>query len=195
MSLDDAESHNREAMHRERDELVRGQISDSETYDRSILTLSSSFLGFSVAFIHFAVRGVRIEILWVLIASWSFYCLSIFAVLASILVTQWVRRKMVEHLADYYERDDSCLFGFSKKMQNLQWVNVLSGATFAVATLFLVVFASVNLERGVMPDTPGGNGQPLEKGAPINMPYPRPQPTPQPNNTPAPNPAPSPQKL
>ena len=76
MSLDNLQKQNIEIMQRQRDELVRSQISDSETYDRSILTLSSSFLGFSIAFIHFAANEELIRILWAVIVAWSFYFIS-----------------------------------------------------------------------------------------------------------------------
>ena len=113
MSLDNLQKQNIEIMQRQRDELVRSQISDSETYDRSILTLSSSFLGFSIAFIHFAANEELIRILWAVIVAWSFYFISILSVLISILAMQKARGEMVDALEPYYLQGDGRLLKLS----------------------------------------------------------------------------------
>ena len=113
MSLDKAEEQNFEIMRHQRDELVRGQISDSETYDRSILTLSSSFLGFSIAFIHFAANEEPIQILWAVIVAWALYFFSILSVLISILAMQKARGEMVDALEPYYLQGDGRLLKLS----------------------------------------------------------------------------------
>src|SRR6266853_1313026 len=68
---------------RTRDELATNARSMSETYDRSLLTLSSAFLGGSIAFIS---RVVEIDVAvskWLLYVSWSLFATTIVLTVAS----------------------------------------------------------------------------------------------------------------
>lgn len=59
-----------------RDELLAKQMSNSETYDRSMLSLSSAFLALSVTFIKDIVPVKESLCTWLLYLSWGSICVN-----------------------------------------------------------------------------------------------------------------------
>src|SRR4051812_20704627 len=70
----ETEDELRERLHKEhKDELVKKQISNAENFDKSVLTLSTSALGFSVAFIKDFADLASASERWMLPLSWCLF--------------------------------------------------------------------------------------------------------------------------
>ena len=70
------------------DELVKKQISNSENFDRSVLTLSASGLGLSLAFIKDVAPIAQAHARGLLIGSWGLFGTAIVATIASFMSSQ-----------------------------------------------------------------------------------------------------------
>lgn len=73
-----------------RDELLAKQMSNSETYDRSMLSLSSAFLALSVTFIKDIVPVKELLCTWLLYLSWGggLFALTIIVIFLSFIYGQ-----------------------------------------------------------------------------------------------------------
>jgi nitrate reductase NapE component len=65
----------------------------SETYDKTIVTLSGGALALSITFVHEIVKSPLPETLWLLATAWGAFACSILASLVSLLTSQWALRK------------------------------------------------------------------------------------------------------
>ena len=97
----------RQKLHDElRDELFRCQLSNSQILDKSILSLSSAGLGFSLAFIKNVVSPDKVSHLWLLYCSWGVFILAIVCTLVSFLTSQQGIKKQLELNAEYYLKNN-----------------------------------------------------------------------------------------
>ena len=97
----------RQRLHDElRDELFRCQLSNSQILDKSILSLSSAGLGFSLVFIKNVVSLDKASHLWLLYCSWGVFILAIVCTLVSFLTSQQGIKKQLELNAEYYLKNN-----------------------------------------------------------------------------------------
>ena len=85
-----------------RDELYKRQLSNSEAYDRAILSLSSAGLAISLTFIKFIVPLEKAEYLSVLKASWVLFLISVIATVVSFLIGNKGISKQLDYAEQYY---------------------------------------------------------------------------------------------
>lgn len=186
-----------------RKDLLTRQLSNSENFDRAILSLSVACLGFSLAFIKDVIPLVDAKLLFCLYLSWLFFTISILTTLISFLSSQSGIKKQLEYAEKYYiERKNEF---FTKKHWTARitdLLNISSGIIFVIAIIFSVVFVYSNIEGGKKMEKPGQKkkvpitegatipemqkipGDVIKKGAPIpNMqPIPKPPKTNQPGS-------------
>ncbi len=151
-----------------REELLTQQRSNAETYDRSLLTLSSGLLGISLAFIKDVVPLAHAEYKWLLFLSWSGFALTIILTISSIIYGQYKIRKLLDLAERYYlnkeatARDESARI--SKKIDRF---NIWSGSVFILAILFSISFVILNNYKEI----PMGKEDKgiLKKGQPTNQ--------------------------
>jgi hypothetical protein len=127
------------------DELVKKQISNSENFDRSILTLSSSALGLSLAFIKDVTPVSTARYSPLLISSWWLFGFSIVATIASFMTSQCAIRDQITASEKYYidgEEDARKETAASKWTEKL---NLLSGIAFIIGIVLTIVFVTLNL--------------------------------------------------
>lgn len=168
-----------------RDELLKQQISNSETYDKSLLTLSSAFLGLSLAFVKDIVPRAEVRHLWILFLSWAAFTVVIVGTIWSFIYGQRVIKRLLDGARRYYKEKDQMAFEESRKYSDkLDRVNERSGFVFIVAVLLSVAFVFVNIQPEVsMSKETKTQGETLKKSRPVNeFQEVNPTPTPQQGN-------------
>lgn len=129
-----------------RDDLRKRQLSNTEHYDRTILTLSSSGLALSLTAIKFAIPLATAKYLFLLQWSWWSFGATISISIIAYLVSNKALDKQLEIAEDYYSKgiEDA----FSKK----NWystvndrLNVAVGLTFLIATALIISFVALNI--------------------------------------------------
>ena len=132
-----------------RDELYKRQLSNSEAYDRAILSLSSAGLAISLTFIKFIVPIDEATCLGVLKASWVLFLLSIIFTVASFLIGNKGISKQLEYAEQYYIDSKANAFN---KFNIYAYINIIfnyiSGTLFLVALTSVVSFVIINLNHG-----------------------------------------------
>lgn len=128
------------------DDLNQRQMSNSETYDKSLLTLSSAFLGLSLTFIQNVVPLKTAEYLFLLYLSWGLFALTVILTIASFIYGQAVIDKLKDgakrHFIEGKKDEDTRSLVLSKRLALL---NTADGVVFIVGVVSLVVFVAWNV--------------------------------------------------
>ena len=128
-----------------RRELTVKQNSNSENYDKNILTLSSAGLGLSLAFIKDIVPRQEMTDQGTLLLSWLFFGLAIIATLVSFQFSQLAIQAALNDAVEYYiNRKDEFR---SRECAWARWtgrLNWASGVLFVLATLTTAIFVARN---------------------------------------------------
>lgn len=132
-----------------RDELLKRDLSNTENYDKSILTLSAAALGLSLTAIRFIVPLETASHLWLVILCWVLLLGSIISSLAAFLVSNKAIEIQISHAEDYYIK---CIAeAFDRKNVYLRvnsYLNRATGLMFAVAITAIVAFVTFNITPG-----------------------------------------------
>jgi|SRR5882724_7539001 len=120
----------------------------TDSYDQSLLTLSSAGLGLSIAFIKDLVPLQSAVWLPLLYVSWVLFVLTILFTVASFLLSVKVQKLQLEYLWKFYVgRDDSYRDKKSWYSNSLQWCTIIGGTFFLSAFICTAVFAVGNVLR------------------------------------------------
>lgn len=143
------------------------EISNSETYDKSLLTLSSAFLGLSLTFINNVVSLSEAGQLFLLYFSWALFALTIVITISSFIYSQWVIRELKERARKYFlegKTDENERSETLSKRQEI-W-NLFSGVCFILAVLAITTFISLNVMGGTIMNRAQTN-VPEKRGQPV----------------------------
>lgn len=128
------------------DELVKKQISNSENFDKSVLTLSASGLGLSLAFVKDVTPLVQAYGRGLLILSWGLFGVAIVATIASFMTSQTAIRFQMTAAHEYYIcRNDEFLAKRSIASRGTDVLNFLAGVAFIAAIASTILFVLLNL--------------------------------------------------
>jgi hypothetical protein len=144
--------------------------SSTDSYDQSLLTLSSGGLGLSIAFIKDIVPLQHATWLTLLYMSWGAFGLCILATVVSFQVAIATQREHLDHCWKFYvERDDSYRDKRGRYSRLLRCYTIAAGSFFLVALACTIVFAVGNVRRySKMPDENAGKR--LQEGrAPVAL--------------------------
>ncbi|MBC7819979.1 MAG: hypothetical protein IAG10_24110 [Planctomycetaceae bacterium] len=142
----EVEQRRLDAYQRYRDDLLKRQISNSESYDKAILTLSSAALGLTLTFIDRVVPLRQAECLSLMIAVWVLFATSIVVTLISYHISQIAISTQLANADQYYlhGREE-----FASKIPRGAFLTELasyfSSLTFLSAVICLVIFVGINL--------------------------------------------------
>jgi hypothetical protein len=163
-----------------RADLLTRQLSNSENYDKAVLSLATAFLGLSLAFLKDIVSIERSDWVPLLYGSWISLGLAVLCTVVSFQVSQCAIDVQLRRAEDYYLRNDQSALSKSSLAKATEWINAASGTLFVLGVLLTIAFVIVNLERrlevgsdsiqqgprgATLPNKP--QNAPLEKGAPI----------------------------
>ena len=127
-------------LNKHKDELLKRDLSNTENYDKAILTLSSAGLGFSLVAIKSIVPWESAVFVWLVISGWSLLLLSIIICLVAYLVSNkaiGIELKKVENKGTANQKN-----GW-KKLNKI--LNISSGVTFIIAMSLIVLFVILNV--------------------------------------------------
>jgi hypothetical protein len=142
-----------------RDELLAQQFSNSEAYDKAVLTLSSAFLGVSLAFIKDVPHQGALAHLSLMFCSWSLLTLAIIVTVASFRVGNAATTIQIERDRRYYIEYEQKTYGRSPLARTVDVLNWTSGVLFLLGVVLTVFFVSVNLsESNAMSKKSDGTG-------------------------------------
>ncbi|MBU0566776.1 hypothetical protein KJ693_02160 [bacterium] len=132
-----------------RNDLLNRQLSNSENFDRAILSLSTAGLGFSLAFIKDIVPFAQVSHLKLLCLSWYMFAIAIVVTLVSFIASQLGIDKQLIFAKEYY------LEGKEKSLDKPNWPaiiitysNYVSCLVFIVAIFLTVFFVYQNILGG-----------------------------------------------
>ena len=127
-------------------DLLERQLSNSVIHDRAILTLSTSALGISLAFIKNIVPIDVIQCTCLLIASWWLFGSAIISTMASFMVSQMSIKKQLEYAKKYYlDKQTEYQNKTNKCAKSTEFLNWLSCLTFGSAIIATIIFVTINL--------------------------------------------------
>jgi hypothetical protein len=150
-SVDDLKESVREQLYTQtREELLRVQLANAENYDKTILSLSTAALGFSLVFIKDIVPVIIGS--WLLILSWWLFILAIIINIFSYIKSFFIIERQLKDVEKYYNYKSSkkdkeeCLENSEKGCNFIIWLNTISGGFCILAIIVTVIFASINLK-------------------------------------------------
>ena len=137
----------RERLHAEAKKVLEeSRLSNSQLYDRAILTLSTSALWLSIAFIRFIVPIADAQCKVLLTISWYFFGLAIIVTILSFWASQQAIKVQLDHNYKYYmEKKDEFLTKTNPFAVATDIMNYLSGALFMAAVFFTILFVTLNI--------------------------------------------------
>jgi hypothetical protein len=122
--------------------------SSTDSFDQSVLTMSSGVLGLSLAFVKEIVPLNKAVWLHVLYTSWVSFVLCVAITVISFRVSVAAQNKNLEYLAKYYlERRDEFFNKQSAYSKALTWLTWAAGTLFIVGLASTVVFCIKNVAR------------------------------------------------
>lgn len=137
-----------------RDELLKRQLSNSEGYDKAILSLSSAGLALSLTAIRFIVPLETATYLWAIKLSWVLFLLTVISTLVAYLIGNSAITKELSKAEKYYVKGivDSHLESNTYQKVN-HVLNRATGVFFALAISLVVFFVIINIKgEAVMSD-------------------------------------------
>lgn len=180
-------------------ETHKRELSGSENFDKSVLTLSSAGLGLSISFLKDFVRLDSALVTWILYASWITFTVATISTMASFRMSGKALNHHKGIAERAYMKGDWDAFEepnpWDAKTEKL---NRISAWSFGAALILTIVFMISNLEgkRMAVPrikNLEQGTSDLLQKGAPVpTMQKPVPSPVPPVSSSDAPmSPSPS----
>lgn len=144
-----SENENNEALFmRMKDEISKRELSNSENYDKTILTYSGFGLTFSMAFIKDVVPLKTAIGLSTLYASWIFFVCAIICVIISYFMSQKGLKRQIQIAECYYLKNCDKAFELPNKWAKLtDNLNMISGALFILGVILNTYFCYININN------------------------------------------------
>ena len=129
-----------------RDDLMKRDLSNTESYDRAILTVSTTFLGASIAFIKFVVPFDQALYLPLLVSCWALLFLALTCSIWAYRVgNQAIAIKLIQARQYYIEGDESAFDNQNRYAIFNNQLNSAAGGGLVLAMLLLIFFVSINV--------------------------------------------------
>jgi len=130
-----------------RDEIQKRELSNTENYDKAILTLSSTGLALSLSVIRFLTPEAPLNTN-LLICSWYLFFFTIAGSLVAFILSNKALEKAQENAEEYYiegNKKDFQTKSIYGKINEL--LNIVVGITFLAAVLTLTIFVQSNINH------------------------------------------------
>jgi len=152
-----------------RSEIFRRQLSNSENFDKAILTYASGSLALSLTFLKDFVPLDQASYAGILYCSWILFAFCIAVTVASYRVSNVAHERQLKIAEEYYRSGDHRVL--MQKNQPAIWtdrLNWISGGAFCVAVFLTTAFVAVNAKEASMirerKDHPGSFNSERAKG-------------------------------
>ena len=183
---------NGEKMNEYRNILIAAEQKSQDDYDKTLVSLSGGALGISFIFIEQVIGDNQVISECILISAWSVWCFSLASIVFSFFFSRLALRKAINQCDN--NNYSGGVGGLASKVTAC--LNALSGLSFIIGVVLIIVFCSKNLGGKVVSDSnkpanpavekkgyippappvpvqPSPNRQPLSEGV-IPPPPPRP---------------------
>ena len=132
-----------------RDEFLERDLSNTENYDKAILTLSSSSLALSLTVIKFIVPIAAAKYIIFLQVSWALLAISVICSLLAFLVSNKALKKQLDNAREYYKENNEAAFGQKNLYTTINsFLNIVTGLFFSIAISLLIAFIMINTTTG-----------------------------------------------
>lgn len=129
-------------------EVDKRELSNTDNYDKNILTLSSAGLAISLTVFKDIAPHDQTAYVWLLYSAWILFGCAILATIFSFLISNAALRAELEIAHKYYIEEDESVFGkVSLESKILKWVNGFSGGFFVLAIISVITFGVINFDR------------------------------------------------
>ncbi|MBW2741328.1 MAG: hypothetical protein JRE64_21355 [Deltaproteobacteria bacterium] len=129
-----------------RDELLKRELSNTENYDKAILTLSSASLGLSLTAIRFVVPLESATYIWLIKLGWVLLLFSIITSLAAFLMSNKAISKQLNNARGYYKNGIADAFNRSNIFIKINsFLNYSTGLLFLSALCVILIFVTLNI--------------------------------------------------
>ncbi|MBP1627552.1 MAG: hypothetical protein H6Q00_2027 [Holophagaceae bacterium] len=146
-----------------RNEIWSRQMSNSESYDRNLLSLATLFLGLSLTFLKDISCYPSTTYRFMLSSSWGLFALAVVCTIGSILTSQAGLNRRLEDAEQYYIEGSEDHFNKRNSYAvGTRYLNKMSAISFISAIVLTVWFVIINLPGGKM-----NSNDRLERGAPV----------------------------
>ena len=152
---------------RTRDELVASTRSNSASYDRALLTLSSAFLGGSLAFVGQVVDFDSASLKCALYVAWALFVVTILITITSFIYGLLKFQPLLDAAERYYLQQNKEAWKTSLTVQRA--VNryiIASGISFILGAGLLTTFIARNIPRAIPMTQNSGSSEKLERSIP-----------------------------
>jgi preprotein translocase subunit SecG len=131
-----------------RDELYKRQLSNTENYDKAILTLSSAGLAISLTFIKDIVPLEKADFLFLIKFGWVCFLISIVVSIIAYLMSNKAIDVEMDKAEKYYVNGDESAFSKKNHFSTINNIlNRFTGLSFVVAIIAIVMFVILNLRE------------------------------------------------
>lgn len=159
----DDEEYRRKLLENLRDVIHTRELSNSENYDKAILSLATAFLGFSIAFIKDIVPLDSAQLRALLPISWCLLALAVVATIGSFLTSQIALGRTLSDAEAYYLDQKEEYQDRPNPWSNwTQRLVLIAGSCFVSAVIATILFASINLIGGSV-----SRSENIQKGAKV----------------------------
>jgi hypothetical protein len=135
-------------------ELEKRELTSTDNFDKSILTLSSAGLGISLSFIKDIIQQGPINNPWILYASWYAFLVTILCTMGSFMTSAKAMNENKSIAYRAYMLSDDAAFNLPNRWNgHTQKLNVMSALAFFVALVLTVVFVISNMKAHAMNTT------------------------------------------
>ncbi|WP_262965207.1 hypothetical protein [Methylobacter psychrophilus] len=166
--MDEEQIIRNELFKKYREDVLNRQLSNTENYDKAVLSLGTTFLGFSLAFLKDFVSYKDAIYAPLLPTSWVLFCLSIIATIASFFISKIGLSTQLQYAEKYYlENNLSYLTKKNHAAALTDTANYFSALSFILAVITTIIFVVINLVNGVNMSEKKTNGIATLDGASI----------------------------
>jgi hypothetical protein len=131
------------------DDISKRQMKDSEMYDKSLLTLSSAFLGLAVTFTKDVVPLENASWIYLMYSSWVLFALTIIITIFSFIYAQFIYTQLIKWAGDYILDGKQEVKNKGGELGNkIIYLTSFSGLVFIVAVALLTSFVILNVHKG-----------------------------------------------
>lgn len=127
-----------ERQSRHRESLVQTHHAASESFDKTIITLSAAALATSIGFVRDVAPAPAYT--WSLITSWAMFGASLVFILVSFLTSLQAHERMIAQIDEDFEDASG---GFAAVTTHI--LNVCAAMSLVSGVVFVVIFASLNI--------------------------------------------------
>lgn len=131
-------------------EVDKRELSNTDNYDKNILTLSSAGLAISLTVFKDIAPHDQTAYMWLLYSAWILFGCAILATIFSFSISNAALRAELEIAHKYYIEEDESVFGkVSLESKILNWVNRFSGGFFVLAIISVITFGVITFDRKI----------------------------------------------